>query len=192
MKIREEIKLGLNTGEINSHEDVWELELADFDKAIQILIKHNKKSAVKEYQMLKEEFQEGELDSWYYDVNRFTRNLLESATKRSSAIETRRIRKEIESVFDDNHKNDLERFIKQIVGVYSSSASHKKQIEYHTKSLEIVEQKISALNDWFNTEALQSDVLENFTDEQQNAVRKVLKEIGEANHEDAVEKSRFV
>ena len=192
MKIREEIKLGLNTGEINSHEDVWELELADFDKAIQILIKHNKKSAVKEYQMLKEEFQEGELDSWYYDVNRFTRNLLESATKRSSAIETRRIRKEIESVFDDNHKNDLERFIKQIAGVYSSSASHKKQIEYHTKSLEIVEQKISALNDWFNTEALQSDVLENFTDEQQNAVRKVLKEIGEANHEDAVEKSRFV
>lgn len=192
MKIREEIKLGLNTGEINSHEDVWELELADFDKAIQILIKHNKKSAVKEYQMLKEEFQEGELDSWYYDVNRFTRNLLESATKRSSAIETRRIRKEIESVFDDNHKNDLERFIKQIAGVYSSSVSHKKQIEYHTKSLEIVEQKISALNDWFNTEALQSDVLENFTDEQQNAVRKVLKEIGEANHEDAVEKSRFV
>ena len=192
MKIREEIKLGLNTGEINSHADVWELELADFDKAIQILIKHNKKSAVKEYQMLKEEFQEGELDSWYYDVNRFTRNLLESATKRSSAIETRRIRKEIESVFDDNHKNDLERFIKQIAGVYSSSVSHKKQIEYHTKSLEIVEQKISALNDWFNTEALQSDVLENFTDEQQNAVRKVLKEIGEANHEDAVEKSRFV
>lgn len=191
MKIREEIKLGLNTGEINSHTDVWELELADFDKAIQILIKHNKKSAIKEYQMLKEEFQEGELDSWYYDVNRFTRNLLESASKRSSAIETRRIRKDIESTFDDKHKTDLERFIKSVAEVYSSKVSYQRQVEYLTKSLGIIEQKISALNEWFNTEALQSDLLENFTDEQQNAVRKVLKEIGEANHEDAVEKSRW-
>lgn len=191
MKIKEEIKLGLNTGEINSHEDIWELELADFDKAIQLLIKHNKKSAIKEYQMLKEEFQDGERDSWYYDVSRFTSNLLESATKRSSAIEIRRIRKEIDSVFDDRRKMDLERFIKSIAEVYSSKVYNQRQIEYHTKTLGIVEQKTSALNEWFNAEALQNNLLENFTDEQQNEVRKVLQEIGEANHEDAVEKSRW-
>lgn len=191
MKIKEEIKLGLNTGEINSHEDIWELELADFDKAIQLLIKHNKKSAIKEYQMLKEEFQDGEVDSWYYDVSRFTSNLLESATKRSSAIEIRRIRKEIDSVFDDRRKMDLERFIKSIAEVYSSKVYNQRQIEYHTKTLGIVEQKTSALNEWFNAEALQNNLLENFTDEQQNEVRKVLQEIGEANHEDAVEKSRW-
>lgn len=191
MKIKEEIKLGLNTGEINSHEDIWELELADFDKAIQLLIKHNKKSAIKEYQMLKEEFQDGERDSWYFDVSRFTRNLLESASKRSSAIEVQRIRKEIDSVFDDRRKMDLERFIKSIAEVYSSKVYNQRQIEYHTKTLGIVEQKTSALNEWFNAEALQNNLLENFTDEQQNEVRKVLQEIGEANHEDAVEKSRW-
>lgn len=191
MKIKEEIKLGLNTGEINSHEDIWELELADFDKAIQLLIKHNKKSAIKEYQMLKEEFQDGERDSFYFDVSRFTRNLLESASKRSSAIEIRRIRKEIDSVFDDRRKMDLERFIKSIAEVYSSKVYNQRQIEYHTKTLGIVEQKTSALNEWFNAEALQNNLLENFTDEQQNEVRKVLQEIGEANHEDAVEKSRW-
>lgn len=191
MKIKEEIKLGLNTGEINSHEDIWELELADFDKAIQLLIKHNKKSAIKEYQMLKEEFQDGERDSWYFDVSRFTRNLLESASKRSSAIEIRRIRKEIDSVFDDRRKMDLERFIKSIAEVYSSKVYNQRQIEYHTKTLGIVEKKTSALNEWFNAEALQNNLLENFTDEQQNEVRKVLQEIGEANHEDAVEKSRW-
>lgn len=191
MKIKEEIKLGLNTGEINSHEDIWELELADFDKAIQLLIKHNKKSAIKEYQMLKEEFQDGERDSWYFDVSRFTRNLLESASKRSSAIEVQRIRKEIDSVFDDRRKMDLERFIKSIAEVYSSKVYNQRQIEYHTKTLGIVEKKTSALNEWFNAEALQNNLLENFTDEQQNEVRKVLQEIGEANHEDAVEKSRW-
>ena len=191
MKIKEEIKLGLNTGEINSHEDIWELELADFDKAIQLLIKHNKKSAIKEYQMLKEEFQDGERDSLYFDVSRFTRNLLESASKRSSAIEIRRIRKEIDSVFDDRRKMDLERFIKSIAEVYSSKVYNQRQIEYHTKTLGIVEQKTSALNEWFNAEALQNNLLENFTDEQQNEVRKVLQEIGEANHEDAVAKSRW-
>ena len=191
MKIKEEIKLGLTTGEINSRTDIWELELADFNVAIHLLMKHNKKSAVKEYQMLKEEFQDGDLDSWYYDVGRFTRNLIESATKRSSAVETRRIRKEIDSVFDEVRRTELERFIRTIAEVYYSKVSHQKQIEYHTKTLGIVEQKISALNEWFNAEALQNDLLENFTDEQQNEVRRVLQEIGEANHEDAVEKLRW-
>jgi len=191
MKIKEEIKIKLNTGSLSSHCDIWELENADFDKAIQILIKFNKKNAVKEYQMLKEEFITGELDWYEVETSRFIRNLNECATKRLSDVEARRVRKEISNTFNQGSMKSLEAFIQKIAGVYSSRQSHIKLLNYHTKALEIAEVKVAALNEWFDAEKLQGDVLETFSADQQEEVLNVLQEIGDAHNEEELERTRW-
>ena len=191
MKIKQEVKQKLVSGELGSRCDIWELEESDFDKAIQLLFKHNKKTAVKEYQLLKEDFINGELDSWDRDAERFTRNLQETALKRRTGVEARRIRKDILNVFDEDNKDNMLRFVRTIAGVYASKKNAVKEIDYQTKMLAIIEQKISALNEWFDTEELQGDLLETLTEQQREEIYQVLQEIKDANDEDEVEKLRW-
>ena len=191
MKIKQEVKQKLVSGELGSRCDIWELEESDFDKAIQLLFKHNKKTAVKEYQLLKEDFINGELDSWDRDAERFTRNLQETALKRRTGVEARRIRKDILNVFDEDNKDNMLRFVRNIAGVYASKKNAVKEIDYQTKMLAIIEQKISALNKWFDTEELQGDLLETLTEQQREEIYQVLQEIKDANDEDEVEKLRW-
>ena len=191
MKIKDDIKLGLTTGSINSRCEIWELEDTDFDKAIQILIKHNKKSAIKEYQLLKEEFIAGELEWYDVDTHRFIRNLTECATKRTSEVEGRRVRKDIQNTFNEFSMNSVECFIQKIANVYYSKEHNIKQLEYHTKALEIAKAKISFLNGYFEEETFEGNVLETFSADRQEEIFTALKEIGDAHDEDAVEKSRF-
>jgi hypothetical protein len=191
MKIKQEVKQKLVSGELGSRCDIWELEESDFDKAIQLLFKHNKKTAVKEYQLLKEDFINGELDSWDRDAERFTRNLQETALKRRTGVEARRIRKDILNVFDEDNKDNMLRFVRTIAGVYASKKNAVKEIDYQTKMLAIIEQKISALNKWFDTEELQGDLLETLTEQQREEIYQVLQEIKDANDEDEVEKLRW-
>ena len=191
MKIKQEVKQKLVSGELGSRCDIWELEESDFDKAIQLLFKHNKKTAVKEYQLLKEDFINGELDSWDRDAERFTRNLQETALKRRTGVEARRIRKDILNVFDEDNKDNMLRFVRNIAGVYASKKNAVKEIDYQTKMLAIIEQKISALNKWFDTEELQGDLLETLTEQQREEIYQVLQEIKDANDEEEVEKLRW-
>jgi hypothetical protein len=191
MKIKQEVKQKLVSGELGSRCDIWELEESDFDKAIQLLFKHNKKTAVKEYQLLKEDFINGELDSWDRDAERFTRNLQETALKRRTGVEARRIRKDILNVFDEDNKDNMLRFVRNIAGVYASKKNAVKEIDYQTKMLAIIEQKISALNKWFDTEELQGDLLETLTEQQREEIYQVLQEIKDANNEEDVEKLRW-
>ena len=191
MKIKQEVKQKLVSGELSSRCDIWELEESDFDKAIQLLFKHNKKTAVKEYQLLKEDFINGELDSWDRDADRFTRNLQETALKRRTGVEARRIRKDIYNVFDEDNKDNMLRFVRNIAGVYASKKNAVKEIDYQTKMLAIIEQKISALNEWFDTEELQGDLLETLTEEQRKEIDEVLQEIKDANNEEEVEQLRW-
>jgi len=191
MKIKEEVKQKLVSGELSSRCDIWELEESDFDKAIQLLFKHNKKTAVKEYQLLKEDFINGELDSWDRDADRFTRNLQETALKRRTGVEARRIRKDINNVFDEDNKDNMLRFVRNIAGVYASKKHAVNEIDYQTKMLAVIEQKISALNKWFDTEELQGDLLETLTEQQREEIYQVLQEIKDANNEEEVEKLRW-
>jgi len=191
MKIKDDIKLGLTTGSVNSCCDIWELEETDFDKAIQILIKFNKKSAIREYQLLKEEFNYGEPEWYDVDTDRFIRNLVQCATKRTSEVEARRIRKEIQNTFNQSHMNSLEKFIRKIADVYSSREHNINQLNYHKKALEIADAKVAVLNDWFDAEKFEGDVLETFSADKQEEVRSILQEIGEAHNEEEVESTRY-
>ena len=81
----------------NQMNKIFELEVEDFDKAIQLMMLNNK-AGVKEFTLLKEEFQTLAAEGKKLDVDDYCpSNLLKrwAATKRLSDVEKRKVEKQI-------------------------------------------------------------------------------------------------
>jgi len=195
MKVLDRIQGVLFSGRINdksSAEKLWVLEAEDFDTAIQLLIKFNKKSAVREYQLLKEEFVNGELNWWDKDPDRFVLNLIESATKRMSAVEARRIRKEIEEQFPSDVRKEYNEVILKLGTVFFDALHHNHYAEYHKKLGLIYEQKASALKEWITKQEENGNLLVEMSSADFEEILQVLQEIGDANGEKEIEENRWM
>jgi len=89
----------------NDFNQVYELETADFDKAIQIMQMNNKKAGIKEFTLLKEEFLTNAAEGKYpeardYQPDKFVDKIEEVATKRLSDVEKRKVKQQIKSYWD--------------------------------------------------------------------------------------------
>lgn len=103
--------------------EIYQLEAIDFDKAIQILQMNGKKAGVKEFSLLKEEFLTFAAEGKYpsnldYQVYEFISKLRETATKRLSNVETRKINKMIDETWDyetlDKNSENIRNFFTQL------------------------------------------------------------------------------
>ena len=173
-------------------EGLWFLEAEDFDTAIQLLIKFNKKNAVKEYQLLKEEFVNDELDRWEKDPDRFVRSLVETATKRMSAVEARRIKKEIEGKFPSDVRNQYNDVIFKLGQVFYDALLHNHYAEYHKKLGLIYDEKASAIQKWITEQEEQGVSLVEMSSADFEEILQVLQEIGEANGDKEIEENRWM
>jgi len=195
MKVTDEITGLLCSGRINdrgSHKELWLLEAEDFDTAIQLLIKFNKKNAVKEYQLLKEEYLDGKLEWYEEDPDRFVVNLIETATKRMSAVEARRIRKEVEEKFPSDKRKQYSSVVLKLGQVFYDALYHKHYAEYHKSLSSIYEQKVSALQEWITTQEANGNLLVEMTSADFEEILQVLQEIGNSNGENEIEEKRWM
>lgn len=195
MKVLDGIKGILCSGRLNdrgSQAEVWFLEAEDFDTAIQLLIKFNKKNAVKEYQLLKEEFVNDELSKWEKDPDRFVLNLVETATKRMSAVEARRIKKEIEEKFPSDFRRQYKDAIFKVGQVFYDALYHNHYAEYHKKLGLIYDEKASALQKWITEQEEHGVSLVEMSSADFEEILQVLQEIGEANGENEIEETRWM
>jgi len=195
MKVTDEIAGLLCSGRINdrgSHKELWLLEAEDFDTAIQLLIKFNKKNAVKEYQLLKEEYLDGKLEWYEEDPDRFVVNLIETATKRMSAVEARRIRKEVEEKFPSDKRKQYSSVVLKLGQVFYDALYHKHYAEYHKSLSSIYEQKVSALQEWITTQEANGNLLVEMTSADFEEILQVLQEIGNSNGENEIEEKRWM
>ncbi len=140
----------------NSNE-VYQLEAIDFDKAIQILQMNNKRAGVKEFSLLKEEFLSFAVEGKYpadeeYQVYEFIRKLRETATKRLSDVETRKIRKMIDETWDitalENKANNIRKFYTKL----QEATDYKAQIAILQKQDELQTTFIKDRQDWLKTQ----------------------------------------
>tara|TARA_Y100000361_G_scaffold112849_1_gene103159 strand:+ start:197 stop:814 length:618 start_codon:yes stop_codon:yes gene_type:complete len=119
---------------------IYELETEDFDKAIQLMMLNNKKAGVKEFTLLKEEFQsltaEGKkLNVDDYDPIHFVDKIEETATKRLSDVEKRKVKKQIKSWWD------LNRLQESAENINTFFTRFTKQVDYadKIKQLEVLQ-----------------------------------------------------
>ena len=195
MKVSDEITGLLCSGRINdrgSHKELWLLEAEDFDTAIQLLIKYNKKNAVKEYQLLKEEYLDGKLEWYEEDPNRFVVNLIGAATKRMSNVEARRIRKEVEEKFPSDERKQYSSVVLKLGQVFYDALYHKHFAEYHKKLSLIYDQKSSALKEWITKQEENGNLLVEMSSADFEEILQVLQEIGDANGEKEIEENRWM
>jgi hypothetical protein len=195
MKVLDEITELLCSGRINhrvNSQQIWFLEEEDFDTAIQLLIKFNKKNAVKEYQLLKEEFVADELSHYEKDPSGFVRNLVETATKRMSAVEARRIRKEIAEKFPSDVRQQYNEVILKLGTIFFDALHHNHYAEYHKKLCVIYDQKASAIQEWINQQEAQGISLKEMSAADFEEILQVLQEIGDANGEKEIEEARWM
>ena len=195
MKVKDGLIGFLYSGHINdrgSEKELWSLEAEDFDTAIQLLIQFNKKNAVKEYQYLKEEFINDELNGYYKDPDRFVRNLIETATKRMTAVEARRVRKKIENKFPADVRTQYSRVIMKLGQVFYDNLYHKHYAEYHKKLGLIYDEKASALKEWITKQEEKENLLVEMSAGDFEEILQVLQEIEEANGEKEIEETRWL
>ena len=113
---------------------IFELELEDFDKAIQIMMLNNKKVGVKEFTLLKEEFQtlvaEGQkLNETDYYPTEFVEKVEETATKRLSDVEKRKVRKQIKEWWDLDELRQKAEFINKFFTSYTKQVDYGERIQ---------------------------------------------------------------
>lgn len=113
---------------------IFELELEDFDKAIQLMMLNNKKAGVKEFTLLKEEFQtlvaEGQkLDETDYYPTEFVEKVEETATKRLSDVEKRKVRKQIKEWWDLDELRQKAEFINKFFTSYTKQVDYGERIQ---------------------------------------------------------------
>jgi hypothetical protein len=194
MKIKENLEELICAGKIStrsSEADVFEIEASDFDKAIQLLIKYNKKAGVKEYQMLKEAFVLGELNDYETKPNSFVRNLIETATKRTSSIEHRRIQSEIYAMYPTSEHYKFSDTIGKISEVFNSYNNQKHLANWYKLMLAITEQKVSALQEWMFKQGTEGKSIREMSADDFQEILVVLEEIAQANNEQEIEDGRY-
>lgn len=113
---------------------IFELELEDFDKAIQLMMLNNKKAGVKEFTLLKEEFQtlvaEGQkLNETDYYPTEFVEKVEETATKRLSDVEKRKVRKQIKEWWDLDELRQKAEFINKFFTSYTKQVDYGERIQ---------------------------------------------------------------
>ena len=113
---------------------IFELELEDFDKAIQLMMLNNKKAGVKEFTLLKEEFQtlvaEGQkLNETDYYPTEFVEKVEETATKRLSDVEKRKVRKQIKEWWDLDELRQKAEFINRFFTSYTKQVDYGERIQ---------------------------------------------------------------
>ena len=116
----------------NQMNKIFELEVEDFDKAIQLMMLNNKKAGVKEFTLLKEEFltlaAEGKkLDVDDYCPSEFIKKVEETATKRLSDVEKRKVEKQIKEWWNLKELREKAEFI------YKFFYSYPEQVDYDAK-----------------------------------------------------------
>lgn len=194
MKINENLEELICAGKISYRKpetDVFVIEASDFDKAIQLLIKYNKKAGVKEYQMLKEAFVLGELSEYETKPNIFVRHLIETATKRTSSIERRRIQSDVYAMYPTSEREKFSESIGKISEVFNSYNNQKHLANWYKLMLAITEQKVSALQEWMFNQGTEGKSIREMSADDFQEILVVLEEIAQANNEQEIEDGKY-
>jgi len=140
--------------------NLYQLEQSDFDKAISLLMFYNKRTAVKEFTLLKEEFCSGaNMDYRYFNPDNFVEHLKEVLTKRMSDIEERNALKRVKETWDLESITQFEENFSKVVSATSSSSQKEliDQIERMKSKLEIREAKSKEVLDWIKKEVEENE-----------------------------------
>jgi len=130
-----------------------QLEVCDFDKAINLLMFYNKKTAVKEFTLLKEEYCSGaNMDYRYFNPANFVEHLKEVLTKRMSDIEERNALKRVKETWDLESITQFEENFNNVVSAITSQKDLIEGIEKMKSKLDIREAKSKEVLDWIKKE----------------------------------------
>ena len=148
---------------------IFELELEDFDKAIQLMMLNNKKAGVKEFTLLKEEFQtlvaEGQkLNETDYYPTEFVEKVEETATKRLSDVEKRKVRKQIKEWWDLDELRQKAEFINKFFTSYTKQVDYGERIQQLEGAKKMQEDFWKDRVEWMKTQVDENEATLNTLD----------------------------
>jgi len=135
-----------------------QLEVCDFDKAINLLMFYNKKTAVKEFTLLKEEFCSGANEDYrYFNPANFVEHLKEVLTKRMSDIEERNALKKVKATWNLEEINTFEDNYIKVISAITSQKELIEAIARMKSKLDIQEAKSKEVLDWIKKEVEENE-----------------------------------
>ena len=152
MKINQSFIASVNNRESNTADydkDLFELETEDFDKAIEILEKFNKRTKVKEWKLAKKAFVAGNYSDFRY-LKWWINSLRQDACGRADTYTRREINETIEKVFGV-YETYQSLWISVFQAPINSYLQNKEILEHHKQHLARSEARYKLLEEFLST-----------------------------------------
>lgn len=141
--------------------NVCELEVSDFDKAIDLLKVFGKRAGIKEFELLKSEFTSGRHEDSIYEPDNFVELLKDVITKRMSGIERRIALDKVNATWDLEKFEMISENYYFIANQYAEFQKKVLQYEalvnYHEQMNKYEKQVLMDIETWLKTEVEENE-----------------------------------